>query len=162
MNSTIDTLFQAVHHIATRLRPHVLDDLGLIAAISWQTQEMCQRTGLAYTLLLPQTVTVDPARATALFRIFQEALTNVVRHAEARQVIVHVVQLAGAILLEVTDDGKGFDPACLSDRSLGLLSMHERARLWEGQVIITGQPGRGTIVTARLPSPPDATEAEAP
>jgi PAS domain S-box-containing protein len=162
MNSTIDTLFQAVHHIATRLRPHVLDDLGLIAAISWQTQEMCQRTGLAYKLLLPQEVTIDPARATALFRILQEALMNVVRHAEARQVIVHVMQHADAILLEVTDDGKGFDPARLSDHSLGLLGMRERARLWEGKVTITGQPGSGTTVMARLPTHPVVAEKEAP
>lgn len=162
MNSTIDALFQAVHQIATRLRPRLLDKLGLAAAISAHVQEVCQCSGLAYRLFLPPAVTMDTARATALFRVFQEALTNVIRHAAARQVTVRLVQHADAILLEVSDDGKGFNPECVSNHSLGLLGMHERVRPWDGKVTITAQPGSGTTVTVCLPTDTIAVQGEWP
>jgi signal transduction histidine kinase len=152
MNSTIDALFQATHDIATRLRPRVLDNLGLVAAIHWQTQEMCLKSNLAYKLLLPETIRLDAAQATAIFRIFQEALTNVVRHSAARQVTVRLEQYADAVLLEVSDDGKGFCPQPLSSHSFGILGMRERVRLWNGEVTITGKPGSGSTVTVRLPT----------
>src|SRR5919108_232962 len=128
MGALLDTLVNSVRRIGTELRPDVLDDLGLTAAIEWALQEMHKRTGMPYELSLPpEDIPLDQGRATAMFRIFQEALTNVLRHAEASKVVVRVMQHADALLLEVADDGKGITPAQLTDRtSLGLLSMRER------------------------------------
>jgi PAS domain S-box-containing protein len=156
MTCTIDTLGRAVRRIGTELRPNILDALGLVPAIEWQVQEVGQRTGLTYTVQIPtEELSIDQARATALFRIFQEALTNVVRHAEARHVVIRLVQDPEAMRLEVVDNGKGITPEQLTDRaSLGLVGMRERARLWGGDVTIQGTPGVGTTVTIWLPCGP--------
>jgi len=153
MATTIDTLNRAVHRIGTELRPNVLDALGLAAAVEWQAQEVCQRAGLTYTMHMPtEELTIDRARATAVFRIFQEALTNVVRHAEAGHVVVRLVQHPEAVRLEVVDNGKGVTQEQLTDgASLGLVGMRERARLWGGEVTIQGTPGVGTTVTIWIP-----------
>jgi len=151
--TTIDALHQTVRRISTALRPNILDALGLIAAIEWQLQEIQQRTDLLYTLQKPtEESTLDQARATALFRIFQEAVTNVVRHAEASHIYVRLVQHANAVLLEVADDGKGISrKQVTAPTSLGLLGMRERARLWGGYVTINGTPDVGTTVTIWIP-----------
>lgn len=156
----LDELDKAVHRIATELRPSLLDDLGLLAAVEWQLQEVCQRTGLSYTLLTPQEEPpLDPELATAVFRILQEALTNVVRHAKASEVVVRVMLYPEAILLEVIDDGRGIT---LEQRdspdALGLLGMRERAQLWEGEVTIQGTPDLGTTVTVQIPFCPSNPE----
>jgi two-component system sensor histidine kinase UhpB len=153
LGALIDTLVNSVHRIGTALRPDILDDLGLTAAIEWALQEMHKRTGMTYELSLPpEDIPLDQARATAMFRIFQEALTNILRHAEASKVVVHVMQHADALLLEVADDGKGITPEQMTDRtSLGLLGMRERAHLWGGAVTIQGEAGHGTRVTVRIP-----------
>ena len=153
MGVLLDGLVSSVRRIGTELRPGILDDLGLTAAIEWQLQEVYKRTGLSYELALPEEeIAVDQAHATAMFRIFQEALTNVVRHASARQVTVHLVPQPDALVLEIADDGKGITPDQLVDRgSLGLLSMRERAHLLGGDVTIRGKSGEGTIVTLRMP-----------
>ena len=151
--ATIDTLHQNVRRISTALRPNILDALGLIAAIEWQLQEIQQRTELTYSLEKPtQESTLDPERATALFRIFQEAVTNIVRHAEASHIYVRLVQYANALLLEVADDGKGISHRQVTaPTSLGLLGMRERAHLWGGYVTINSTPGAGTTVTIWIP-----------
>jgi signal transduction histidine kinase len=153
MAGFLDTLVTAVRRISTALRPEILDDLGLTAAIEWQLQEVCQRSGLAYELALPvEELDAEPAQATAMFRIFQEALTNVLRHAAASKVTVRLRQQPETLTLEVIDDGRGITPCQLADRgALGLLSMRERAHLWGGDVIIRGDPGHGTTVTLRMP-----------
>jgi signal transduction histidine kinase len=103
--------------------------------------------------LIPEDPIVEPEQATALFRIFQEALTNVVRHADARTVEVRLTQHSASLGLEIHDDGKGIAANRLSDcTSLGLLSMRERAQLWGGEVQITGNPRSGTTVVVQLPS----------
>jgi PAS domain S-box-containing protein len=159
--ATIDTLHQTVHRIGAELRPTVLDALGLTAAIEWQLQEIQQRTELTYSLHKPtQEVTVDQARATALFRIFQEAVTNVVRHAEASHITVRLMQPGHAVLLEVADNGKGMHRRQISDRtSLGLLGMRERARMWGGYVTINSTPDVGTTVTIWMPRETASMEA---
>jgi two-component system invasion response regulator UvrY len=151
--ATIDALHQTVHRIGTELRPNVLDTLGLTAAIEWQLQEIQQRTELTYTLHKPtQELALDQARATAVFRIFQEAVTNVVRHAEASHISVRLVQHVNAVLLEVADNGQGIARRQISDRhSLGILGMRERARLWGGYVTINGTPHVGTTVMIWIP-----------
>jgi DNA-binding NarL/FixJ family response regulator len=150
-----------VRRIGTGLRPTVLDALGLTAALEWQLQDMAQRTGLTYTLQKPEEgLTLDPVRSTAVFRIFQEAMSNVVRHAEASHVAVRLVQHPDMLLLEVADNGKGIAPAQLADAaSLGLIGMRERAHLWGGSVTIQGRPGIGTTVTIQIPSDTPVPEA---
>jgi PAS domain S-box-containing protein len=164
MEGMLHTLVTAVHRIGRALRPEILDDLGLVAAIEWQLQEVCQRTGLAYELALPkQDLMLEPALATAMFRIFQEAITNVLRHAKATKVTVRMLQQPKLLSLEISDNGKGLTPRQLNDRgSLGLLSMRERAHLWGGEVIIKGKRGRGTSIIVRMPyETSQAPEAEA-
>jgi PAS domain S-box-containing protein len=153
MAGLLDTLVNAVRRIGTELRPHILDDLGLTAAIEWQLQEVCKRTGIAHQLQLPaEEIPLGQAQATAIFRIFQEALTNVLRHAAANEVSVRLVQQTDALVLRVADNGRGITPEQLTSRhSLGLLSMRERAHLWGGEVTIEGKPGKGTLVSVRMP-----------
>jgi PAS domain S-box-containing protein len=149
----LDTVVHAVHRISTDLRPDMLDDLGLTAAIEWQLQEVCQRAGMAYELeLAAEERPLGQAQSTALFRIFQEALTNVLRHAAAQNVRVCIGYQPQALVLQIADDGRGITPEQLAARgSLGLLSMRERAHLWGGEVTIAGRPGRGTLVSVRIP-----------
>jgi PAS domain S-box-containing protein len=170
MGATIDHLSDAAHRLSTNLRPQVLDDLGLSAAIEWQLHETHRRTGLTYALKLPtQEVALDYARTTALFRIFQEALTNVVRHADATRISVRLVQRPDMVLLEVADDGKGIAPEQISDgaSALGLLGMRERAQRWDGEVIIQSGACGGTTLTVRIPydfsaAAPSMTAQESP
>jgi PAS domain S-box-containing protein len=153
LSALLDGLVSSVRRIGTELHPSILDDLGLTAAIDWQLQEMHKRTGLSYELTLAEEeVTLEPAHATAIFRIFQEALTNVVRHPSARKVAVRLVQEPNALVLEVADDGKGITPEQrAARRPLGILSMRERAHLLGGEVTIEGKPGEGCIVTLHMP-----------
>jgi two-component system, NarL family, invasion response regulator UvrY len=158
--ATIDALHQTVHRIGTELRPNVLDALGLTAAIEWQLQEIQQRTDLTCSLQKPaEELTLDQARATTLFRIFQEAVTNVVRHAGASHIYIRLVQHANAVLLEVSDNGKGMSRRQVTERtSLGILGMRERARLWGGYVTINSTPDAGTTVSIWLPRETSTTE----
>jgi PAS domain S-box-containing protein len=154
MASQVAALDRSMHRIAMELRPGLLDDLGLLAAMEWQLEETQRRTGLPYTFQVPaQEILLNADRRTALFRIFQEAVTNVVRHAHASHLTVHIVQDPEAVSLTVSDNGTGMTPAQLNDRAaLGLLGMRERAQLWGGSVtIFTGQPGIGATVTVRMP-----------
>jgi two-component system, NarL family, invasion response regulator UvrY len=151
--TTIDALHQTIRRIGTELRPNVLDALGLTAAIEWQLQKIQQRTELTYTLQKPaQELTLEQACATSVFRIFQEAVTNIVRHAEASHIYVRLEQHANAVLLEVVDNGKGISRRQITDRnSLGILGMRERARLWGGYVTINSTLDVGTTVTIWMP-----------
>lgn len=154
MSAQIDHLDKAVHRIAMELHPRLLDDLGLLAAIEWRLEEVQQHTGLTYDLQVPSEPLseLDADRTAALFRIFQEALTNVVRHAEASRVAVWVRQDAEDVYLEIMDNGKGIAAAQQNHRdALGLLGMHERAQMWGGEVHVDSQPGSGTTISVRLP-----------
>ena len=149
----VDETIHSVRRISTELRPGILDDLGLVATVEWAGEEFEARTGTICRLDLPQDdVAVNPERATAVFRILQETLTNVARHAEASQVVVRLVQEHGDLTLEVRDNGRGM-PADDSSRSasLGILGMRERAMLIGGTLTITGAPGKGTIVRVTIP-----------
>jgi PAS domain S-box-containing protein len=148
-----DTTIQSVRKISTKLRPGVLDDLGLLAAIEWQTQDFRDRTGIKCELNSSvEDVELDRDRSTEVFRIFQETLTNVVRHAKATRIIVNVDEDAGNLILRVKDNGRGITESEISNlKSLGLLGMRERALLFGGEVKISGIPGEGTIVTVTIP-----------
>ena len=142
---------RSVRKICSGLRPGVLDDLGLAAAIEWQANEFASRTGIPCLVSVPSTdLTLSGDQATEFFRIFQECLTNVIRHAEARHVHVSLDEEGGDLVLVVADDGKGFRESDASG-SLGFLGMKERAQVCSGSIQISSSPGEGTTITLRVP-----------
>jgi signal transduction histidine kinase len=154
MFGLIDETIQSVRRIASGLRPEVLDEAeGLTAAIAWQARHFQMRTGIRCKVDLPaESPVLDQERSTATFRIFQEVLTNVARHAEATRLDVSMKLDTDRLRLEVKDNGKGIpDSAVRGPKSLGLLGMHERATLIGGKIDITGAPGKGTKVTLSIP-----------
>ena len=152
-NAILVETITTVKTLATELRPRVLDTLGLAAAVEWQCQEFERRTGIACECRLPEEeVPLGSEKSTALFRILQEALTNVARHAGASEVIVELKTEGDSVGLSVRDNGRGATEAELSAlTSLGLLGMQERAALLGGDVTVQGTKGEGTLVIARLP-----------
>ncbi len=153
MIEQIDTTIVSVQRLVTELRPTVLDDLGLVAAIEWQCQDFQKRTGIPCTAVTSaDDIVMEPERATALFRICQEALVNTARHAKATAVTIKLESRSDFLQLVVADNGVGIPDAKVSDRrSLGLLGMKERVALFGGEITIQGNPGKGTTVTACLP-----------
>jgi signal transduction histidine kinase len=132
-----------------------LDDLGLPAAIEWQANEFASRTGIDCEVILPSSdLHVDSGKSTAIFRILEECLTNVMRHAQAKSVRVSLGAEDGNLFLIVRDDGVGFQESNVSNSmgSLGLLGIKERAQACGGDVMITSSPGNGTTVTIRVPA----------
>jgi signal transduction histidine kinase len=157
MVNLLDETVPMVRGISRRLRPGVLDALGLRAAIDWQLEDFQQRTGTHSEFVGDlDDSRLRPDRATALFRILQEALTNIIRHARARSVTIHLTQDDGLGLLEVMDDGCGIPEAAVTDpRALGLLGMRERAAAVGGQLTITGRFNNGTTISVWMPLEPE-------
>ncbi len=155
MGKLLDETANLMRRLCTELRPGVLDDLGLTAAIEWQAREYQSRTGIACEVRLGLgDVEVDPERSTALFRIFQEILTNVARHAKATRVEAVMEKVGSNVVLEVKDYGRGIRKSELAGaKSLGLLGMRERALILGGEVEIRGAAGKGTTVKVRMPLP---------
>jgi PAS domain S-box-containing protein len=153
MTTTIETTINTVRRIASELRPGVLDDLGLVAAIEWQVEQFQARTGIkCHWTSTANEVELDREKATAVFRILQEILTNVLRHAQATNLYVKLSRTRHDFELEVKDDGRGItESQRMNSRSLGLLGMKERALLVGGEVRITGKEGQGTTVLVRVP-----------
>jgi len=153
MRSLIESTVASVRRLATELRPLMLDDLGLIATMGWLANDFAKRTGIAVDVRLPEPdFEADPDLCTTLFRVLQEALTNVARHAHASNVTVSLTEEDGVVRLEVHDDGKGIDPAPHGRRkSFGLLGMRERAGMLGGHVTINSNPGAGTSVLLAIP-----------
>jgi PAS domain S-box-containing protein len=153
MNELIDEAVQTVKRISSELRPGVLDHLGLAAAIEWQAQELEKRTQIRFEFKsTPKEFALDGGRSTALFRICQEALTNVIRHANASKVRISLREGPRRIILRISDNGTGIEKWQVSDsKAFGLIAMRERARSWGGDVMIKGSPGRGTVVAVTIP-----------
>jgi signal transduction histidine kinase len=153
ISAYIDDTIHAVQRIATALRPGILDTAGLLAAIEWQATEFESQTGIQCQVRTEtQDTSWDQDLSTAFFRIFQEALTNVMRHAAASRVEVRLAEQNGEVLLEVRDNGRGITEAELrNSKSIGLLGMQERAALLGGEVSWHGKPGKGTLVTVKIP-----------
>ncbi|PIQ96274.1 MAG: hypothetical protein COV67_10435 [Nitrospinae bacterium CG11_big_fil_rev_8_21_14_0_20_56_8] len=149
----IDSTIQMVKRLITKLRPEILDLLGIGEAIEWQTEEFQQRTGVETECIINAPgLSLDPERSIALFRIFQEALTNVTRHAEASRVVVNLRRNDDKLELEVIDDGKGLDESSLSNlTSYGLTGMRERVLTLGGKISIEGPTGQGTRIWVRIP-----------
>lgn len=148
----VDEAIESVHQIARELRPGVLDHLGLRAALEWQMQEFQERAKIEcqFTSGLDE-INLDSARSTAIFRIMQETLTNVARHAGATRVDASLRKQDGHLILQVRDNGKGISKTPVTNR-FGILGMRERAHVFGGDIIIDGSPGQGTSVTVRIPA----------
>jgi len=153
MSEHIHHMLERVRIIATELRPAVLDQLGLIAAVEWELQQFQRRSALRCEIILPDgEIPLDRERSTAVFRIFQEALTNVALHAHASQVTINVKKENESLILEIEDNGKGIQQSDILDvKSLGLLGMRERALAFGGELQISGAPRQGTLVRLRMP-----------
>lgn len=153
MFDLIDGTIQSVRKIATRLRPEVLDELGLAPAIDWQAKEFQKRSGIRCRLSLPSdALALDRERSTAAFRIFQELLTNIARHANATRIDVAMHVESDALVLAVEDNGKGIDESAMfSPKSLGLLGMRERVLPFGGKVEFARAGDRGTRVIVSIP-----------
>lgn len=149
----VDRTIHSVRRISTELRPGILDDLGLVAAVEWAAEDFQARTGIACRVSLPGTdLAIDSGRATALFRILQETLTNIARHAGASRADITLAQENGNLSLEIHDNGRGIGEKHRSTAgSLGILGMRERALLLGGDLDIAGDPGCGTTVKVRIP-----------
>lgn len=153
MRALLDDAVASTRRIASDLRPLVLDDLGLVPAMQWLVQNFTQRSGVACELTVePADLELDEPYATATFRMLQESLTNVARHAQATHVDVSVAREHDRVLLTVRDNGIGFDPALPRKAgSFGLAGLRERAYLVEGELEIASSPGRGTVIEVRIP-----------
>ena len=148
-----------VHRLILDLRPAVLDDLGLLPAIRWCGERTLEARGTAVRYEFGELGRLPPELETALFRLCQEAMGNVARHAQATQVLVEVEAEGGSIHLAVEDDGRGFDRAAAPGggdrRHWGLVGIFERAALLGGQATVDSAPGAGTRVDVRIPLPPE-------
>jgi len=153
MSDLVDAIIQTVKKIAMELRPGLLDDLGLAAAIEWQAEEFEKRTGISCEITTdPKNIVLDQERSTVIFRIFQEALTNVVRHSGATRVKIHLKKNADMISLIIEDNGQGITKEQMSKAgSFGILGMKERVSPWGGNVDVKGVKNVGTTVAVTVP-----------
>lgn len=150
----LDSAFNSVRQIATELRPTLLDDLGLLAAMEWQVEDFQARSGIRCHF--DSTLDIAPLSNDAMiavFRVLQEALTNVARHADATRVNVTIEEdRRGWLVLQIQDNGRGINPSDLQhSQSLGLVGMRERINLLGGELDIAGESGKGTVLTIRVP-----------
>lgn len=152
MLGMLDTTVAATRRIAADLRPLMLDDLGLVPAIEWLAQNFGQRTGVVCSLKVEEEVELHEPYATAVFRIVQESLANVAKHAGASKVEVSIDRIPGAVVLQVRDNGRGFAPdAPRKPYSLGLMGLRERTQLLKGTLRVDSQPGQGTCIDVHIP-----------
>jgi PAS domain S-box-containing protein len=153
MAGLVDATIQSVKRISTDLRPGMLDHLGIAAAIEWQAEAFAKRTGISCKVASePEEISLDRDRTTTVFRVFQEALTNVARHAKATKVTALLRAEADGLMLEVRDNGKGITESQASDpKSLGLIGIRERVNDWGGSLAVSGTRNKGTTVTVRIP-----------
>ncbi|WP_051309966.1 PAS domain-containing sensor histidine kinase [Desulfogranum japonicum] len=154
MDQQLSQLLQIVQRISADLRPRLLDDLGLFAAMEWHASTIRDRLGIAIDILsIPEEIMLDNACRIIVYRIFQEALTNIVRHAEATQVEILLIREEDVVTLTIRDNGRGISREQIhSPQSLGLCGMRERAALLHGALIIEQNAKRGTTIYLSIPS----------
>ena len=150
---TLDNTVSTVQQIAKELRPSTLDDLGLVATLQAEVRLFEERTGIECELSLPAQLNLGDVSSTALYRIIQEALTNVVRHSNASRVEIRMREAGGEVFVEIRDDGRGITlDEVSSPASLGLMGIRERAAMIGGTAAFEGVAGRGTVVSVRIPA----------
>lgn len=154
MKDLIENTIRVVQRIATELRPQMLDIMGLCETLKWQSEEFQKRSGVICELKIePDEIIVDPARSTALFRIYQEALTNVARHAKAKFVHTSLTRQENSLVLIIMDNGIGMDEKTVDNpHSLGLIGIRERVLIWRGKFDLRSIQGKGTTLTITIPS----------
>jgi signal transduction histidine kinase len=157
LKNRVDETIHAVKHIITKLRPGLLDDLGLSAAIEWQAKDFQQHTGIVCEVHSePEEISINSEISTAVFRIFQETLTNITCHSKATRVKVDLVQTRESLKLQVRDNGRGITEEEIRDpKSFGLIGIRERAQYWHGTIEIDGKPKEGTTIIVQIPMPPE-------
>jgi signal transduction histidine kinase len=162
MQAMLGETVASTRRISADLRPLMLDDLGMLPAIEWLVQNFTERSSIACELnLTSPDLELQEPYATAVFRIVQESLTNVARHADASMVEVTIGRRGDVIILQVRDDGRGFAQAQpRKPNSFGLLGMRERAYLLDGEVLIDSTPGAGTCVSVRIPMTGERASAD--
>jgi signal transduction histidine kinase len=149
--SLVDGTIKVVRNIVSELRPGALD-MGIVSALEWLVEEFSENTGIPCTLrVCEETITLDEKRATTIFRIVQESLTNIGRHAEASQVTILLERKDQHYRLVVCDNGKGFDPAVRKKKSFGLVGIRERASMLDGDADIISVPDIGTTIKVSIP-----------
>ncbi len=153
VSKMIDDTVEKVQRITAKLRPDILDELGLIPAIEWQAQEFQDVTGISCSFTLPRSeLDLEEDKSTAIFRIFQEALTNIARHSKAKLISISIQEKAENLILKIKDNGVGIAQEQTKDfKSLGIIGMKERALILGGEVTIEGTPGKGTEVRVQIP-----------
>jgi PAS domain S-box-containing protein len=153
MHDLVDATIESVHNISTELRPSLLDDLGLPAAIEWQAEDFRKRFNVPCQIYIDRgTFAIDQELATAIFRIFQETLTNIARHAKASLCKVSLTENENELCLEVRDNGIGITQHQIDNpRSFGIIGMRERTHLWGGTVHVCNAKPSGTTVKVRIP-----------
>lgn len=149
----IDSTIQAIKRISTELRPGILDDLGLISAIEWQVKEFEKRCNIKCHLRIEQEdINIDKESSIAIFRLLQEGLTNIARHAAATEVLINLYESKNALCLVIDDNGKGISEGDIRNpKSFGLIGMRERVHFLGGDFFIMGNPGKGTRIEIRIP-----------
>jgi signal transduction histidine kinase len=158
ISNNLDEAVNTVRKVASDLRPSILDDFGLAEALDWQNKEFTSRSGIqVYFKPSSQKLDINPVISIVLFRIYQEVITNVARHAEAGKITSSLDVSIEEVLLRITDDGKGFDTN-RQEKTLGLLGMKERAYMIGGTVNIVSEPGKGTTVFVAVPLQSKTTE----
>ncbi len=153
MMDLVDSIIQTVRKISTELRPGIIDDLGLVAAIEWQAEEFQKRTGITCSVVSEfQDIIVDEKKSITYFRILQESLTNIIRHAHATEVAIELKIDNGTLSMEVRDNGRGIkEEEIHGSYSFGLIGIRERIYSCNGEVHISGTPGSGTSVRVVVP-----------
>ena len=153
MAGTLNTTLESVERIITELRPGLLDDLGLAAAIEWQAGDFQRRTGIECKISMdPEEILFDKELSTAIFRIFQETLTNIIRHAKAKLVKVVIEFRNHHFLIRISDNGIGIPKEKLSDiESFGIMGMKERIAFCNGNMDIKTEAGKGTEIQIKIP-----------
>ena len=161
MQVMLDTAVKSTRRIAADLRPLMLDDLGLLPAVEWLINNFTERTGVRCDFeVQPQEPDLHEPHATAVFRILQESLANVAKHAHATLVEVTLSAVDGRLTLRVRDNGRGFDPAAPRNAdSIGLVGLRERAHLLDGTITVDAAPGKGVVIGVEIPLTPAEANA---
>ena len=153
MRELVRSTLQDVRRLAVELRPKALDDFGLVAALERLTDNFAEQTGMTVEFVpnLPGDGRFPPEVETALYRLVQESLTNIVKHARATSVSIVLTAKAGSVAVIIEDDGIGFEPERESGDGIGLLGMRERVGLFGGRLVLESRPGAGTTIVAEVP-----------